>query len=81
LSPRNPGVDPAGAAEKADYPAESWAERIRDDVDLFYDEATKLGFTSSFAALDLLFFGLAIVTAYRIAGRRASQTDESPESR
>ena len=64
--------------ERQAYRAEL-AEGLRDEVGAFYDGAIKVGFTESFAALDLLFFGLAILTAFRIAGRRAPQTAESPE--
>ena len=56
------------------------AERIRFNVGTYFDEVSKYGFTSSFGMMDLLFFGLAIVTAYQIAGRRATETTEPQES-
>jgi hypothetical protein len=51
-------------------------DRARDEIESNYSEVSKDVFLSSFSLMDLLFFGLAVVTAYRIAsqGREAIGT-------
>jgi hypothetical protein len=43
--------------------------RVREGVEGYYQAVATAGFTGSFGVLDLLFFGLAIATAYRIAAQ------------
>ncbi len=52
--------------EREDFRA-SIVTRIRDDLEVARGAFTREAFKGSFGLMDLLFFGLAIVTAYRIA--------------
>lgn len=44
-------------------------ERIRTDVQTFFSDISTFGFRNSFGVMDLLFFGLAVATAFKIATR------------
>lgn len=53
-------------AEQEDYRA-NLAELARQNIDAVFADISKESFLNSFSAMDLLFFGLAVVTAYKIA--------------
>jgi hypothetical protein len=56
------------------------AQRIQVNVQAFFEEASAFGFQNSFALMDLLFFGLALSTAFRIAARGSARGTE-PDAR
>jgi len=49
---------------------------VRQHVQASYAEISKVSFLSSFGIMDLLFFGLAVVTAYQIAARGPATASE-----
>ena len=56
------------ADDKAVY-REELSEQIRINIDAWYDEVSMIGFAESFSLMDLIFFGLAVVTAFQIAAK------------
>ncbi|MDH5643980.1 MAG: hypothetical protein OEY63_07235 [Gemmatimonadota bacterium] len=54
--------------EREDYKAET-AAMIESNFEAFRLEMSNEGFLGTFGFLDILFFGLAVVTAFQIAGR------------
>ena len=57
-------------------------ERIRTDVQTFFSDISTFGFRNSFGVMDVLFFALAIATAFKIATRQtvhATQPDTDRE--
>jgi hypothetical protein len=68
-------------SEQADY-RKDLATTIEEDIRAAYAEISSQGFFESFSAMDLLFFGLAVVTAYQIAakGRSRPETPNAEES-
>ena len=77
------GIDPQMACKESDYPPLAWnrAEEIwgamapteradfRGQIEAQRSEVMQAGFKESFGIYDLLFFGLAMVTAFRLASR------------
>jgi hypothetical protein len=55
------------------------AEQIRANVQAFFSDISATGFLSSFGFIDLLFFGLAVATAFKIAAR-GSTYDAEPHA-
>lgn len=53
------------------------AQRTRINVQAFFSDISVSGFFGSFAPMDLIFFGLAVSTAFRIAARGATKRTES----
>ena len=64
--------DSMGPAGQEEFRAET-AATFEETAAMFQDMMVREGFLSSFGGMDLLFFGLAVVTAYQIA---ASQKEE-----
>jgi phosphate/sulfate permease len=64
--------------EKEKYRAEL-AEFVQANIQTFFSEVSSYGFLHSFSPMDLLFFALAVATAYKIAGRGTAKETE-PES-
>lgn len=62
--------------EKEQY-RDQLAERIQTNVRAFFSEVSTSGFLSSFGPLDVLFFGLAVATAFKIAARGSAKPAES----
>jgi len=56
------------ADDKAAY-REELSEQMRINIDAWYDEVSMIGFADSFNLMDLIFFGLAVVTAFQIAAK------------
>jgi hypothetical protein len=56
------------ADEKVAY-REQLSEQIRININAWYDEVSMIGFAESFSLMDLIFFGLAVVTAFQIAAK------------
>jgi hypothetical protein len=53
---------------------------VTEAMEAIRGELTQVGFMGSFGALDLIFFGLAVVTAYKVAaGTTAEQPEEQAE--
>ena len=66
------------SAQERDEYREQLAGQIRVGVRAFFSDVSSRGFLASFGAMDLLFFALAVVTAFRIAARGlapAAETD------
>ena len=62
---------------------ESLGEQVRKNIEESYAQISQEAFFGSFAAMDLLFFGLAIVTAYKIAASEqegATSSDDGEEA-
>lgn len=53
------------------------SEQIRVNVNAWYEEVSMIGFMDSFGLMDLIFFGLAVVTAFQIAAKAAPAVTRS----
>jgi len=54
--------------EREEY-RDQLAQQIRVGVQAYFSDVSSVGFMNSFGAMDLLFFGLAVATAFKIASR------------
>ena len=54
-------------------------EHVRTHIQAFFSNISSYGFRSSFGVMDLLFFGLAVATAFKIA-TRGSVHDTEPDT-
>lgn len=54
-------------------------ENVRTNIEAFFSSISTTGFLSSFGVMDLLFFGLAVATAFKIATRE-STTEVQPDT-
>lgn len=58
---------------------EQLKEHVRTNVQAFFSNISSYGFRSSFGVMDLLFFGLAVATAFKIATNE-STPDTQPDT-
>lgn len=64
------------AEDRATY-RDGLSEQIRVNVNAWYEEVSMIGFMDSFGLMDLIFFGLAVVTAFQIAAKAAPAVTRS----
>jgi phosphate/sulfate permease len=63
--------DGMSAQEREQY-RDQLEEQIRTNIQAFFSGVSTYGFRNSFGVMDLLFFGLAVATAFKIATREAA---------
>jgi hypothetical protein len=56
--------------------ADMVSANVTEAMDVIRGELTQVGFMGSFGPLDLIFFGLAVVTAYKVAAGSATEQHE-----